>query len=183
MDTPTDVSRLASLRRWSALRAAWQGNSCVPEYVKNHVVPAALLRGFTNSKERLCVYRVQEKRWLENQLPENVALHSKFYWVEGAKDPAVLEKGLASEVDGPAAAVFERLREAPRLPSSHELENLIVFVAFQMVRVPLFRDWHRQKLKDSTPEMLEEDVTRQDFRGRRQAVWRPRRLVRGVSRA
>ena len=135
----------------------------MPEYVKNHVVPAALLKGFTASNGRLCAYRVHEKRWLKNQLPENVALQSRFYWVEGAKDPSVLEKGLASDVDGPAASVFGRLRESPRLPTREELRALMVFVAFQMVRVPLFREWHRQRLKVSTPDMLEEEVTRKDF--------------------
>lgn len=33
----------------------------VPDYKKNHLLPAALLRGFTSSNGRLCVYRVQEE--------------------------------------------------------------------------------------------------------------------------
>src|SRR5207245_5918815 len=106
---------------------------------KGHL-PAALLRGFTDSAGRLCVFLVKKKRWLRNQLPENVAHHSKFYWVEGAADPAVLEKGLAAEVDGPAAAVFETLREAPRAPNATELKDLVLFIAFQMVRIPAFRE-------------------------------------------
>src|SRR5438876_6638638 len=131
--------------------------------MKNHVVPVALLRGFTDSSGRLCVFMPKTGRVLRNQLPENVAHHSKFYWVEGGNDPAVLEKGLANEVDGPAATVFARLRERPRLPNATELGHLVLFIAFQMVRVPGFREWQRELLRTSIPSELADELTPQEF--------------------
>jgi len=105
----------------------------------------------------MCVMFTKTGKWIVNQRPENVAHHSKFYWVEGASDPAVLEKGLAADVDGPAAAVFERLRELPRLPNATELGHLLLFIAFQMVRVPAFREWQRQFLRDTAPTLFSRD--------------------------
>jgi len=69
----------------------------------------------------------------------NVAHHSKFYWVEGAADPAVLKKGLAAEVDGPAAAVFERLREAPRVLNVTEIKDVVLFIAFAEILLAISR--------------------------------------------
>ena len=135
----------------------------MPNYAKNHVVPAALLRGFIDSSRRLSVFLPKTGRWLSNQLPENVAHHSKFYWVEGGNDPAVLEKGLASEIDGPAAAVFARLREHPRLPNPTELGHLLLFIAFQMVRVRAFREWQRELLRTSIPSELADELTPREF--------------------
>jgi hypothetical protein len=135
----------------------------VPDYAKNHVVPVALLRGFTDPSGRLYVFMPKTGRVLRNQLPESVAHHSKFYWVDGGNDPAVLEKGLASEVDGPAATVFARLRERPRLPNATELGHLALFIAFQMVRVPGFREWQRELLRTSIPSELADELTPQEF--------------------
>jgi len=118
----------------------------------------------------LSVFLPKTGRWLSNQLPENVAHHSKFYWVEGGNDPAVLEKGLASEIDGPAAAVFARLREHPRLPNPTELGHLLLFIAFQMVRVRAFREWQRELLRTSIPSELADELTPRELRLRRPSL-------------
>jgi hypothetical protein len=80
-----------------------------------------------------------DSRRIPEQRPEMVAKKYKFYWVQGVADPAQLEKALGTDVDGPAATVFARIREFPRLLTDRELSDVLFFVALQMTRVPRFR--------------------------------------------
>ena len=107
----------------------------------HHFVPQCWLAGFTETGQktgRLWVTDLKKrKQWPSN--PRNTGHRRDFYRIAGAQlDPVAFEK-VFSKIEGVVAPILKRLYEKPRTPLDDELDGLLLFAAFQYVRVPAFR--------------------------------------------
>ena len=106
-----------------------------------HFVPQCWLAGFTENGQktgRLWVTDLKRgKQWQSN--PRNAGHRRDFYRISHPQlDPVAFEKAFAT-IEGVAAPILKSLYKEPRTPVADELEGLLIFVAFQYVRVPAFR--------------------------------------------
>ena len=107
----------------------------------HHFVPQSWLAGFTETGQKtghLWVTDIEKrKQWQSN--PSKTGKRRDFYRITGDQlDPAAFEKAF-SKIEGLVAPILKKLYEKPRPPLVDELEVLLIFAAFQYVRVPAFR--------------------------------------------
>lgn len=107
----------------------------------HHFVPQCWLAGFTASGEkedRLWVTDIRrQKQWLSS--PEGAG-HRRDFYRTGAPglDPNAFEKSYGM-YESAVAPTLKILFREKRMPTLAELEDLLVFMALQWVRVPAFR--------------------------------------------
>jgi hypothetical protein len=107
----------------------------------HHYVPQCWLCGFTEGREntsRIWQSALKSKnQWPTT--PANAGHRRDFYRLTDANiDPVLIEKRL-SEIEDAIAPLFKQLDSELRMPDKDELENRIVFMAIQWIRVPAFR--------------------------------------------
>lgn len=106
----------------------------------HHYVPEFYLAGFTLSGDRDDLLWVrdhkQKKSWQAR--PANAAGERDFYRIDG-EEPNAVEQALG-DLENHAAEVLRRIQATRALPEGDDLGTLLGFLAFQITRVPQFRE-------------------------------------------
>jgi len=124
---------------------------------KHHYLPQFYLAAFTNTGTKegsLTVFDNLERRtW--NTKPREVAYQRDFYRVDlPGVEPDALEKTFA-DFESQAAEVLRQIHFKKQLPEDDDNFNtLLNFVSFMMVRIPAFRDVHRQNMENCTDMLM-----------------------------
>lgn len=109
---------------------------------RHHLVAKSYLRRFADPKEMLTVLDRTDGREYTTSV-ENVAVEANFYTVAQNGAPSdVFERWMATDVEGPADAAFDRLAEERFPPSAADRLVIAKFAALQAVRGRAFREMH-----------------------------------------
>jgi len=112
----------------------------MPEPKRHHYLPESYLRRFTRGGAPDSLFAVYDRQQDEFriQTPRNTAVANYYYTVQTAagEKSAHIEKGLA-QVEDLAKPVIEKL-PAGEQPTSHDRQNLALFIALLHTRVPQF---------------------------------------------
>jgi hypothetical protein len=115
--------------RWGLTERPYREHITLSHSVGSRVSQKRVRKRVTDLKKR--------KQWPSN--PINTGHRRDFYQITGAElDPVAFEKAFSS-IEGVVAPILKRLYEKPQAPLVDELEVLLIFAAFQHVRVPAFR--------------------------------------------
>lgn len=112
---------------------------------RNHYNPITYQKGFTY-KDKLYRYDVDSSQYLYTSGLVNLGVETDLYSQE-------FEEFLAQNVDRQYAPVIRKIIQHIRSPgkypplSSQEISSLISFTAFQMLRIPSFREEHTRNLE------------------------------------
>lgn len=132
-----------------------------PEPRRHHYVPRCWLAGFTETGEkdgRLWVTDFsRRKQWPST--PDNAGHIRDLYRLsDPAPDPVIVEK-FFSRLEDLVAPLLKSIDRERRRPDSDELEALLLFMAYQWVRVPSFRPIALQILDRVAKEELAKRLT------------------------
>lgn len=104
---------------------------------RHHYLPQFYLAGFTASGSRddflYVIDQTGPKQWKAKV--DQVAVEKDLYAMEGAEDPAGMEKAF-SEIESSYARVLAQVLETQDLPNDQGLTDLIEFVGMMVTRVP-----------------------------------------------
>src|SRR5260370_21986042 len=131
---------------------------------RHHCVHQCWLAGFTESSTnegRLWVTDLsRQKQWATT--PENARHIRDFYRLsEPTPDPVVVEK-FFSELESQVAPILKSIDREQRQPNDDELDALLHFMAYQLVRVPRFRPFALEILDRVARQKLAEELQSRD---------------------
>ncbi len=110
---------------------------------RQHLSAQSYLRRFANAKDQITVH---DKRTGTEYTPNiiNVEVEKDFYTVPGPDgEPSdVVEKFIASEIEGPAVDAFDRLTADQFPPTEDDRFIIADFIALQICRGRAFREMH-----------------------------------------
>ena len=107
----------------------------------HHFTPACWLAGFTRTGDKdgeLWVTDLKRKRQWKSSPLKSGRQRDLYRPSDPELDPSAAEKAF-SVLEDAVAPVLKRMDTERRMPDDNELEALLIFMAFQFVRVPAFR--------------------------------------------
>jgi hypothetical protein len=136
-----------------------QPNPRTPEPRRHHYVPKCWLAGFTESSEndgRLWVTDFsRQAQWPST--PDKAGHRRDFYRLsDRSPDPVAVEKFFSS-LEDKVAPILRSIDQERRWPNNDELDVLLCFMAYQVVRVP----WFRPFLLGILDEIARENLAKQ----------------------
>jgi hypothetical protein len=106
---------------------------------RHHFVPESYLYGFVEGDSSfLNVYSKRLDIW-RRQKPKQVMVRNKYYhqdWAPDGVDKNIFEKRLGAELEPKGLGALRKLTEAPETPCDDDTANILVYLAFQRIRVP-----------------------------------------------
>lgn len=117
--------------------------------VRQHTVPKVYLQRFSNPQGMLHIYDAEKKQYRQ-QRPKEVTIEKNFYTVtspDGSKD-YVIEEILSEFIETKFGVVMDRFLETGKL-EKEDKEYLALFVAFQHLRTPKYREKHSAFLQNA----------------------------------
>ncbi|MCE7915739.1 MAG: DUF4238 domain-containing protein [Nitrosomonas sp. PRO4] len=136
----------------------------------HHYVPRSYLNRFTDTNGFLYVndFKRNQRR---RQRPKEVMKIDSYYrqnWAPTGIDVNIFETELAKGVENDAKNIFDKLVDSPHELSERDIENLVLYIELQRIRVPRQAETAMDLMRSVILKSAPPDITREIHNGQLQ---------------